>query len=347
MSPTRRQASISDLGEFQLIQSLPQRFTTQGFQAAVEIGDDAAVIPSSSSQPLVLSTDCLVEGIHFSRKTATCFDIGYKTASVNLSDMAAMGALPTAILVAIALPGSFTTQDWKGFYRGLAVPCKPYNIKLLGGDTSSSLTSLFITVTIIGHVNGKRYLTRKGAKTGDLIYVSGTLGDSQAGLTYLKRNLSLPRRSKLSTPIKYLLKRHLQPVAQVSLGRLLVSKPYASAALDLSDGLSGDLMHLCKHSQVGALIHMNQLPMSRHMQWYAKRIHISPFSWSLHGGEDYELLFTVPPSQHQAVEKLARRHRIQITQIGMIQPRRHGIRIVHHDGTTHPLPQNSFEHFSS
>ena len=186
MSPTRRQARLSQLGEFQLIQSLPRGFSTQGLRPIVGIGDDAAVLPLSSSQHSVIATDLLVEGIHFTRKTATLYDIGYKAAATNLSDIAAMGATPTAIFVAIALPPSFIEEDWHEFYRGLAVPCKPFNVQLLGGDTSSSPSSLFIAITIMGQVAPGHILTRQGAKKGDLIYVSGTLGDSAAGLAYLK-----------------------------------------------------------------------------------------------------------------------------------------------------------------
>jgi thiamine-monophosphate kinase len=146
--------------------------------------------------------------------------------------------------------------------------------------------------------------------------------------------------------MKYLVHRHLQPTARIALGQLLASQPYASAAMDLSDGLSGDLRHLCRQSQVGALIHSGQIPMSKHMQSYAKRIRANPLQWSLHGGEDYELLFTIPPKRAQEIEKKAKTCRIPITQIGIIQPKRFGIRIEYHDRTQHLLPQGSYEHFS-
>lgn len=346
MSPTRRQARLTHLREFQLIQSLPRRFSTQGLRPIVGIGDDAAVLPSSSSQHVVISTDLLVEGIHFTRKTATMYDIGYKAAAANLSDIAAMGATPTAIFVAIALPPSFIEEDWPEFYRGLAVPCKRYKVQLLGGDTSSSPTSLFIAITIMGQVAHGHFLTRHGAKNGDLIYVSGTLGDSTAGLAYLNQSKHPSKSAIRSNSMKYLVQRHLQPTARVALGELLASQPYASAAIDLSDGLSGDLNHLCRHSQVGALIYSGQIPMSQQMQHYAKRIRETPLHWSLHGGEDYELLFTIPPKWQHKLEKCAKKHRIPITQIGVIQPKRFGVRIEHSDQTRHVLPQRSYEHFS-
>jgi thiamine-monophosphate kinase len=346
MSPTRRQARLSNLGEFHLIQSIPRRFSTQGFHPTVGTGDDAAVLPPSPLQQVVLSTDLFVEDVHFTRKAATFYDIGYKAAAANLSDIAAMGATPTAIFVAIALPPSLTYEDWQEFYRGLAIPCKRHKVQLLGGDTSSSPSTLFIAITITGQVNSGHILTRQGAKVGDRIYVSGTLGDSAAGLAYLKKNKRPPKPSTLSKPMKYLVHRHLQPTARIALGQLLASQPYASAAMDLSDGLSGDLRHLCRQSQVGALIHSGQIPMSKHMQSYAKRVSATPLQWSLHGGEDYELLFTIPSKGAQEIEKKAKTCRIPITQIGIIQPKRFGIRIEYHDRTQHLLPQGSYEHFS-
>ena len=346
MSPTRRQARLSQLGEFQLIQSLPRRFSTQGFRPIVGIGDDAAVLPSSSSQHSAISTDLLVEGIHFTRKTATLYDIGYKAAAANLSDIAAMGATPTAIFVAIALPPSFIEEDWHDFYRGLAVPCKPYHVQLLGGDTSSSPTSLFIAITIMGQVAPGHILTRHGAKKGDLIYVSGTLGDSAAGLTYLKNYQHPPRISSLPKSRQYLVHSHLQPTPRITLGQLLASRPFASAAMDLSDGLSGDLRHLCDQSRVGALIYSAHIPMSEQIQSYAKKMRTSPLDWSLHGGEDYELLFTLPPQWQQELETLAKKRRIPITQIGVIQSKRFGIRIEQRDHTRNDLPTQSYEHYA-
>jgi len=346
MPPNRQSARLSNLGEFQLIQSIPRQLTTQGFLPIVGIGDDAAVLSSSPEQHVVISTDLLVEDIHFTRKTATFYDIGYKAATANLSDIAAMGATPTAMFVAIALPPSVTYKDWQEFYRGLAVPCKPYKVQLLGGDTSSSPTSLFISITVTGQVPPGHILTRQGAQIGDLIYVSGTLGNSAAGLAYLKKSKHPPKSSTLLKSMKYLVQRHLQPTPRIVLGQLLASQPYASAAMDLSDGLSGDLRHLCRLSHVGALIYSGQIPMSQPLLRYAKRIRATPLHWSLHGGEDYELLFTIPPKWQHELEKSTKKRRIPITHIGTIQPKRFGIRIEQSNGTRHLLLQQSYEHFS-
>ncbi len=346
MTPNRRTARLSNLGEFNLIQSIPRQLSTQGFLPTIGLGDDAAVFSPSSPQHVVLSTDLLIEEIHFTRKTATLYNIGYKAAAVNLSDMAAMGATPTGIFVSIALPSSLIQQDWQEFYRGLGAPCKTHKVRLLGGDTSSSPTSLFISITIIGQAHPEHILTRNGAKTGDLIYVSGTLGDSAAGFAYLKKYKTPPKPSTLSTPMSYLVHRHLNPTPRVALGQHLASQPYASAAMDLSDGLSRDLQHLCRQSRVGALIYSSHIPMSQQMQRYAKRIHTTPLHWSLHGGEDYELLFTIPQKWEYELEKFIKRRRIPISQIGTIQPKGFGIRIEHSENIQDYLQPQGYEHFS-
>ncbi len=346
MAPKRQSARLLKLGEFQLIQSIPDQFCKQGFRAIVGAGDDAAVLPATHDRHVVISTDLLVEGIHFSRKTATFYDIGYKAAAANLSDMAAMGATPTGIFVAIALPLTLTSSDWQKFYRGLAEPCKPYQVKLLGGDTSSSLTSLFIGITVTGQIHPEHILTRNGAKVGDLIYVSGTLGDAAAGLAYLKKRSQPGRTSKLSTRIKYLVQRHLRPTARIVLGQLLASRPFASAAMDLSDGLSGDLNHLCGQSQVGALIDETKIPISQHMRNYAKQIRMTALHWSLHGGEDYELLFTISPKFQVELEEKAKKQGLAISKIGVIQPKRFGIRIENSNHIQQMLIPQSYEHFS-
>ena len=346
MPRNRHVARLSNLGEFQLIHALPRQFTTQGFHPLIGIGDDATVLSTTPQQQVVISTDLLIEDIHFTRKTATLYNIGYKAAAANLSDMAAMGAHPTGILVAIAFPPSSTKQDWQKFYRGLAAPCKRYKVQLLGGDTSSSPSSLFIAITIIGFVKPEHILTRQGAKIGDLIYVSGTLGDSAAGLAYLKKYTRPPRLSTLSSSMNYLVQRHLHPTARIALGQLLTSQPYATSAMDLSDGLSGDINHLCRQSQVGALIESVKIPMSQQMLRYAKRIRATPLQWSLHGGEDYELLFTIPPTYQHELEKIAKKRRMRITQIGVIQPKQFGIRLEESDQSQKRLLPCSYEHFS-
>lgn len=346
MSPSRRQALLSSIGEFQLIQSIARGFSSRGPRPLVGIGDDAAILSHPSQSNLVISTDLLIEDIHFSRSTASLYDIGYKAAVANLSDIAAMGATPTYILVAVALPSHVRYGDWKEMYRGLSVPCKAYGVQLVGGDTSASRSSLFLAITILGQVKPNHGLTRGGAKEGDIIYVSGSLGNSAAGLDCLTHQPSHGKVSTFRQPMKFLVSRHLRPTPRIALGRLLSSRRLASAALDLSDGLSGDLLHLCQQSRVGALIQEASLPMSSHLLGYASQMNVDPLTWALHGGEEYELLFTVPPKYQRRLELAVKQLRISVTAIGVITPRRSGLRIAHQDGTTQKLLPQSYVHFS-
>ncbi|GJL59351.1 MAG: thiamine-monophosphate kinase [Nitrospirales bacterium] len=346
MSPSRRQALVSKIGEFPLIRALTRGFSPPGPRTLIGMGDDAALLAHPSSAHIVISTDLLVENIHFSKHTSSFFDLGYKAAVANLSDIAAMGAIPTYILVAVALPSHVRYGDWKDLYRGLSVPCKAHGVQLVGGDTSASHSSLFLAITILGQVKPGQTLTRGGAQEGDIIYVSGSLGNSAAGLAYLTHHPSHGKISKLRQPIKFLVRRHLQPTPRIELGRLLSSRRLASSALDLSDGLSGDIQHLCRQSQVGALIQESSLPMSRHLIAYASEVNIDPLPWALHGGEEYELLFTVSPKKQHRLELAAKHLRIPTTAIGVITSRRSGVQIVHQDGKTQKLVSQSYVHFS-
>lgn len=345
MSPFRRQALVSHVGEFQLIQSIARGFSSRGPRPLIGIGDDAAILSHSGPAHLVISTDLLVEDIHFSRESASWYDIGYKAAVANLSDIAAMGATPTYILVAVAFPSHMTHHDWKELYRGLSVPCKAHGVQLVGGDTSASRSSVFLAITILGKIEPKHSLTRGGAKEDDVIYVSGSLGNSAAGLAYLTRQPPHDKTSSRRQPQKFLVSRHLRPTPRIELGRLLSSHRLASAALDLSDGLSGDLWHLCQKSRVGALIQEASLPMSPPIIKYSSQINVDPLSWVLHGGEEYELLFTVPPKYQRRMELAVNRLRIPVTAIGVITSRRSGLRIAHWDGSIQNFLPHSYVHF--
>ncbi|MCA9498292.1 MAG: thiamine-phosphate kinase [Nitrospira sp.] len=346
MSPSRRQAFVSEIGEFQLIRALTHGFSPPDARTLIGMGDDAAILAHPSSTHLVVSTDLLVENVHFSKKTSSFFDLGYKAAVANLSDIAAMGATPTFILVAVALPSYVRYGDWKDLYRGLSIPCKAHGVQLVGGDTSGSPSSFFVAITILGQVEPGRALTRGGAHEGDIIYVSGSVGNSAAGLAYLKHKTSREKISNLRQPMKFLVRRHLQPTPRLTLGRLLSSRRLASAALDLSDGLSGDIEHLCQQSRVGALIQAASLPMTPHLIEYASQVRVDPLPWALHGGEEYELLFTVPPKKQHRLKMALKQLRISATAIGVITSRRSGIQITHQDGRTQKLASQSYVHFS-
>lgn len=345
MRVSRNQALLSQIGEFQLIQSIARGFFSHSPSPPLGIGDDAAIVSSPSSSQVV-ATDLLIEDVHFSRRTASLYDIGYKAAVANLSDIAAMGATPAYILVAVALPSDLRYHDWKELYRGIATPCKAHEVELVGGDTSASPTSLFLAITILGQVHPQKALTRSGANVGDVIYVSGSLGNSAAGLAVLTRHVSRRNRSPLRQSENFLTTRHLRPTPRIALGQLLSAHRFASAALDLSDGLSGDLSHLCRQSRVGALIHETALPLSPQMRMYASRTDRDPYLWALHGGEEYELLFTVPPGKQRRLEQAVKLLQVPVTAIGVITPRRRGLRITDRHASVQTLSPQSFTHFS-
>jgi thiamine-monophosphate kinase len=294
---------------------------------------------------LVLTTDLLAEGIHFDLRTASFEDIGYKAAIANLSDIAAMGARPEHVLVALAIPASCDASRILRLYRGLMAACRPYRVSLIGGDTSASANGLFLSLTVTGTVPSGSALLRSGAHVGDLIYVTGTLGDSLAGLQLLSRPKHM---APLRLPLKdrrFLIARHRRPIAHCRFGQLLSTHRLASAAIDLSDGLSGDLRHLCTQSHVGAEIHTASLPLSSALFSYATASHTDPAALALRGGEDYELLWTVPPSESRALHRAARKPGQRITCIGVIRPHGFGIQMTTEGGTTQPIPITSYEHF--
>ena len=343
-----RQAK-SSLHEFALIQELQQRFAQHMPGLIQGIGDDAAVIATSTPSWWHVTTDVVAEGIHFDMQSAGPESIGYRAAMANLSDIAAMGAVPRFLLVSLAVPKNLNQSYIYKLYEGLMNACRRHDTTLIGGDTSASKAGLFISITLIGSTTGHRALFRHGAKVGDHLYVSGTLGDSLAGLRLLADKPTARSSTKKKIILsashrRFLIDRHLHPTARVAEGRWLNHARLASAAMDLSDGLSGDLRHLCETSRVGAEIEVDQLPISAACRAYGEACGVSPTQLALTGGEDYELLFTASPSNHHTIAQQARTHGYRITCIGTIRPRRCGIRMAS-DGRTQPLPDTSYEHF--
>jgi thiamine-monophosphate kinase len=332
--------------EFALIERLRRRFGRTGPSVAMGIGDDAAVITPPKGRQLVMTTDLLTEDVHFDPRTASYEDIGYKAAIANLSDLAAMGARPEYALVSLACPSTCSTSDVHRLYAGMMEACRPYRVALIGGDTSASPRGLFLSLTLTGSVPSGRALLRSGARAGDRLYVTGTLGDALAGLRLLTRHRGMAARVP-SSARRFLLDRHRRPVAHPNLGQILSGHRLATAAIDLSDGISGDLRHLCEQSRVGAELDAALLPISLALRAYARASRMDPLALALQGGEDYELLFTVPPSKEPALLRATRRTGRTLTRIGMIHPRAFGLRLRDRSGQLRPLPATSYEHFRS
>ena len=336
--------------EFDLIRALHRRHGRHNPSVIQGIGDDAAIITSRAGQWTVLTTDLLTEGIHFDLRTATMADIGFRAAASNLSDIAAMGGTPQHLLVALAIPRTGTRRHVHQLYRGMMTACRPHHVGLIGGDTSASSGGWFLSVTLVGMVPPRKALFRSGARIGDLLYVTGTVGDALAGLMLLNepppRAKRHPRTAALSAKHRqFLIGRHLHPTARLAEGQWLSAHRFATSAIDISDGLSGDLRHICEESHVGVDLDLGALPLSPACRAYATSRKLDPVALALTGGEDYELLFTLSPRHRAQVERAAKLHRFRITGIGTIRPSRNGIQAIGPDGARRQLPNTSYEHF--
>ena len=331
----------SEFGLIRLLQAQTARPDRQVFKG---IGDDTAILKTSATEWTLMTTDLLAEGVHFDPATSSFEAIGYRAAIANLSDIAAMGGTPRFMLVAIAIPSTCSTAQIRRLYRGMMQAATPYRVCLVGGDTSASKQGLFLSITLTGVVKPAQALLRSGARVGDRLYVTGTLGDSHAGLELLtsRRRPDLP-----PAHARFLLARHHHPSARIAEGQWLVKHGLAGAAIDLSDGLTGDLRHLCEASAVGAEIIAGSLPLSSACRAYAMARRLDARQIALQGGEDYELLFTVPRREQSRFERLAGKTRFRFTCIGSMTPRRSGLRLRTETGTIQPLPVTSYEHFLS
>jgi len=342
-----RRKATQPIQEFPLIRQLQHRHERRSPLIRKGIGDDAAVVSIPAGDWAVLTTDLLTEGVHFDLRTASPISVGYRAAMANLSDVAAMGATPRFLLVSIAIPPTLHAADIHALYRGLMSACDRHEVRLIGGDTSASHQGLFLSITLLGTTARGHALFRKGARVGEGIYVTGTLGDSLAGLQLLTSRRASRRGTALTMIDRdFLINRHRHPTARVREGLWLNQAQLASAAIDLSDGLSGDLRHLCEASRVGADIELSRLPISPACRAYANRQKVDPSALALAGGEDYELLFTVAPRNEHTLERQARARRFQVTKIGTVRPRRSGLHSLAFNGTRVPLPITSFRHFT-
>jgi thiamine-monophosphate kinase len=320
------------LGEFGLIERIRKAAGRAGRGVQVGIGDDAAALAVAPGMTLLATTDMLLEGVHFDPATTDLGSLGWKSAAANLSDIAAMGGTPRFALIGLGLPARCRAEDVAAFTGGFLQAGRKHGLRLVGGDTCSSAGGLVISVTVLGEARRKEIVTRSGARPGDLIFVTGTPGDSGAGLELL-RDASVSPRSAMD----YLISRHLRPVPRVAWGRKIGTAGVASAMIDVSDGLSSDLGHLCDESGAGALIAADRVPLSRELRSVCLKR--PALEYALNGGEDYELLFTVPPEKRKAFRAL----RVPATEIGVIVKGR-GMRIVRQGRTERLLP-GGYDHF--
>ena len=344
MASSARPQAGSTLREFELIRALKRRYGATDARIVLGMGDDAAVIAPGRGERCLLTTDLLAEGIHFDRATAAFADIGFRAVAANLSDIAAMGGSPEFLLVSLAIPRDGTVRQVEQLYSGMMAACRPHRVRLIGGDTSASTAGWFVGITLVGSAGAGRILLRSGAKAGDDLYVTGTLGDSRAGFQLMQRCKG-PRRFLDAGQRRFLVQRHLRPTARIREGLWLAASGWATSAIDLSDGLSGDLRHVCAESRVGAVIELSTLPISPACRQYALSVKEDPAALALAGGEDYELLFTVPARHRAPFQRASAQRRFRMTRVGRMTAAKEGLRMTLPDGQRHRLPISSYEHF--
>lgn len=301
----QQRTEIGTLGEFGLIEHLTKNNETRQAGTLLSIGDDAAVIDQFGRQS-VISTDMLIEGVHFDLMYTPLKHLGYKSVVVNLSDICAMNATPTHITMSIAVSNRFSVEALEEFYEGVYVACKKYNVDLIGGDTTSSPKGLVISVTAIGEVAPDKYVKRSGAQKGELICVSGDLGGAYIGLQLLEREKKVFLETEGVQPDlqdkAYTVGRILKPEARVDIIEWLADKEIVpTSMIDVSDGLSSELLHMCKQNNSGCLIHEDKIPFHEETREVAFEFNLDPTLCALSGGEDYELLFTVKQEEYDKI----------------------------------------------
>ncbi len=331
---------LTSLGEFGLIRAIQKLSPRSTPDISIGIGDDAAVLSLSTSQQLLATTDLLIEGVHFDLALTDFQSLGWKSAAVNLSDIAAMGGVPKYCLVSLGLPKHLSLENITEFYKGLTGLLRIHKVGLVGGDTCASDKGVLISVTILGVARKGTVVPRSGARTGDRIYVTGTLGDSAAGLELLQSGRK-GRGARVKDGNK-LIERHLRPTPRVEWGRKIALTRCASAMIDISDGLSSDLAHICEASGVGATIYRERMPYSSSLRGAVELLSRPSWDYASSGGEDYELLFTVPLSRRESLKSL----RIPLTDIGMVTTKRTMV-LVDAAGNTSQLKPGGYDHFRS
>ena len=297
---------ISKYGEFGLIKHLTEKFSFENSSTEISIGDDAAVI-NPEGQKVVVTTDVLAEGVHFNLGYVPLKHLGYKAVVVNVSDIAAMNATPTQILVSLAISNRFPVEALEEIYAGIALACKHYKVDLVGGDTTSSTSGLVMSITAIGLENSENIVRRNTAKENDLLVVTGDLGGAYAGLQILEREHSVylanPNMQPEMEGYDYILERQLKPEARTDIKKTLKELDVLpTSMIDVSDGLSSEILHLSDQSKVGFRLYEEKIPMDSLTISTAEELNLNPVMCALSGGEDYELLFTISPNDFEKIK---------------------------------------------
>ena len=346
MFEEKEKTSIERLCEFKLIDHLTSAFETRHKETLLGVGDDAAILKINNSTQLI-STDIFIENIHFDMMYSPLVHIGYKCITASISDIYAMNAQPKQVLVSIAISSKYTLQAAEELYTGIRAACEKYDIDLIGGDTSSSVTGMAITVTAIGYADEDKIVKRSGAKEGDLLCVSGDLGGAYIGLQLLEREKQVFLETKDMQPDlegkDYVIGRQLRPEARKDIIDLLEDLGIVpTSMIDISDGLSSEVFHLCKQSNIGMKIYEEKLPIDQQTYDTALEFNIPPTTTAMNGGEDYELLFTLPQSQYDKIK-----NSLDISVIGYCTAAHEGKEIITKSGSMVPLEAQGWDTLST
>jgi thiamine-monophosphate kinase len=341
----KKYTQISELGEFGLIHQLTDKIELHHKSTIKGVGDDAAVIspPLEKGEVLLFSTDMMAEGIHFELTYTPLRHLGYKAVAANVSDICAMNGQATHIVVAIAVSNQYSVESLEEIYKGIRYACKEYNVDLVGGDTTSSRSGLVVNVSVIGKAQQDKIVYRNKAMDGDLVCVSGDLGAAYAGLFLLEAARQTVGKDPSLKPefagFGYVLQRQLMPHARVDIIEMFAASGVVPhAMIDISDGLSSEINHICEDSGVGCLLDEDKLPMHEETLKIAQEAKVNPTIVALNGGEDYELLFTISAAEYKKLKDPAK-----VTIIGEILSKEEGIKLAGRDGKLHDIPARGWD----
>ena len=342
---SEKRTELEKLGEFGLIDHLTKKFKPTVSSTLKGVGDDAAVISISEDNALLVSTDMLLEGVHFNLMYMPLKHLGYKAVAVNVSDICAMNGTPEQITVSIAVSNRFPIEALEELYEGIYAACKTYNVDLVGGDTTSSLSGLTISITVIGRAEKKNIVYRSGAKENDILIATGDLGAAYMGLQVLEREKEVYNANPNIQPDldghDYIIERQLKPEARLDVIRFLKELDVIpTSMIDISDGLASEIIHICKASKVGCHIYDEKIPIDAKTSMTALDFNLDPVTCALNGGEDYELLFTVKQEDFDKVKGNP-----HMTPIGHITDKNEGLYFVDKNGSAIELRAQGWNHF--
>ena len=339
----RKRTEIAELGEFGLIDHLTKDFTPANKSTLRGVGDDAAVVAAGRDDGVVITTDSLLEGIDFDLTYFPLKHLGYKAVTVGVSDILAMNAKPEQIIISLGVSSKLPVEALEDLYEGIDFACKELGVDLVGGDTSASMTGLVINITAIGRAKRKAISYRSGAQFNDLICITGNLGAAYMGLQLLEREKRVLANVENPEPqfkgYEYLLQRYLKPRARKDIIDLLAEeKIVPTSMIDISDGLASEVLQICKASKCGARIYLDRIPIAKQTTQLAEEMHLDPVVAALNGGEDYELMFTVPLAMQEQVMRLG-----VVDVVGHITRESTGAYLVTPDGSDIKLKAQGFK----